>query len=241
MASFLFLLAGCAREQMGDCFKGRGGDAVEQRYLAPFTALVLNDKVDVTIAQDTTLTGPVVAVMAGRNELPNIRTEVRDGALHIGNNMRCNWVRDMAKRPVVRITVAHLDRILNTGIGDVTGITPFHGDHFRLEQWDGHGTVTLTLHVASCHVELHTGVGDAVLSGTADQAYYYVSTLARVDAHGLEAGQVLVNNSGTCDILCRATDTLVADIHAMGDVYFGGNPDVVQAHITGSGQLVPLP
>ncbi len=233
-------LAGCAREQMGDCFKGRGREVEEVRYLAPFTALVLNDKIDVVIAQDTTATAPRVVVKAGQHVVPNITTEVHDGALHISDRMRCNWVRSFRVRPVVHITVAALDRILNQGVGDVTAITPIRTAHLHLEQWDGNGKVTLHLQVGYCQVELHTGVGEVILSGSADQAYYYGSTLGRVDARSLVATNVRVNNSGACDMFCHATSELHVDIRSLGDVYYAGLPTHVSTTITGQGQLLPL-
>lgn len=236
----MVLLVGCKPERLGDCFTGRGRTSAEHRNLPLFTALVLEDKVDVVLAQDTTLTLPVVVVRAGHKVIPHIRTVVEDGALHISDRMRCHWVRDMRERPVVHITLPRLERIMNHGLGDVESITPIRGDRFALEQWDGHGTIRLELEVRYVQVELHTGVGDAVLSGTTQHAYYYTSTLGRIDARALRAEEVQLNNSGTCDMHCHATAALRADIRARGDVYYAGQPALVESTITGQGRLIAL-
>lgn len=241
ITTLALLFSGCAKEQMGDCFKGRGPEVEEQRLVAPFTALVLNDKVDVTIAQDTTVTSPVVVVKAGRNVVPNIGTEVRDGALHITDRMRCNWVRDLSQRPQVHITVARLERIKNQGVGDVTGITTIHGDRFEVKQWDGHGTVTLQLDVRNCHVELHTGVGETILTGRTDSAYFYSATTGRIDARALQAAHVHLHSAGVCDMYCHAAHSLDVELRALGDVYYAGTPAALSTTITGSGHLIHLP
>ena len=239
-SALVLLLAGCAREQMSDCFKGAGAVMEDRRDVAGFTRIEMNDEVDVRITQDTSLSMPEVTVMAGRNVVPNVKAEVESGTIRISNTMRCNWVRRLDERPLVNIRLPRLDGILNQGQGDLSSTNTIHGAEIRIEQWDGHGTIALHLDVGHCHVELHTGVGDVMLSGHAHSAYYYTATLSRVDAVELEASTVQVNCTGIPDLKCRATQTLNAELSSLGNVYYAGDPPVVQATVTGQGQLLPL-
>jgi hypothetical protein len=230
------LLASCAKEQRGDCFIGSGGPASELRSLPAFRSIVLDDRIDLELRQDSTAEHTVL-VEAGSNLLGRITTEVRDGELHIGSDLKCNWVRKL-DRPMVRLTFRHLDRITYRGVGDITATTPIRGRTFRLEQWDGHGTVRLQLHVDTAWIGLHTGVGDAVIGGSAGQLSLYTLNFGHIDAGSLDAREVLVNNSGSGDIRCRASDALFVQVRDVGDVYYGGDPPTMDALVVGSGRLI---
>jgi len=232
------LLAGCAKEQMGDCFTSTGPLTVEQRTVGDFRWIKLDDRIDLEIAQDTLIDAPRVVVEAGRNLLPRVVTELRDGGLYIGSDMRCNWVRDLKQRPRVRVTVRALDELVYSSVGDVTATTPLRGRTFRLEQWDGHGTVRLQLEVDTCWIGLHTGVGDAVITGNTHTAYLYTLNFTHIDARALATRQLFLNNSGAGDIRCRTQDAAFLQIRDVGDVYLGGDPPVVDLQRTGSGRLV---
>jgi hypothetical protein len=233
-------LSGCAKENMGDCFTSTGPWTMEQRSVPDFSIIKLNDRIDLVITQDSLAEAPTVTVEAGRNILPNVVTELRDGLLYIGNGMRCNWVRDLKERPLVRVTVRALDEIVYSGVGDVSATTPIRGSTFRLEQWDGHGTVRLELDVDTCWIGMHTGVGDAVITGRTHTAWYYTANFAHIDGQGLGARVVLLNNSGSGDIRCRASEALFAQVRNVGDVYYSGDPPVLDAVVLGPGRLVRL-
>lgn len=230
------LLASCAKEHRGDCFLGVGGHMSEVRTLSEFRSIVLEDRIDLELRQDSTAR-PTLVVEGGSNLLPRITTEVRNGELHISSDLKCNWVRKL-EHPKVRLTFPRLERITYRGVGDITAVTPIRGGTFRLEQRDGHGTVRLQLHVDTAWIGLHTGVGDAVISGTADQLSLYTLNFAHIDAGSLAAREVLVNNSGSGDIRCRASDALFVQVRSVGDVYYAGDPSILQAQLTGSGRLV---
>lgn len=238
IALWTLVLSGCAKERMDDCFTSTGERVVEQRSVPHFRIIKINDRVDLEITQDSTATSPTVVVEAGRNILPAVVTEMRDGMLYIGNAMRCNWVRRIGEKPLVRVTVRALDELVYSGVGDVRATTPISGRTFRLEQWDGHGTVRLRLEVDTCWIGLHTGVGDAVITGRTHTAHLYTLNFAHVDACALDARQVLVNNSGSGDIRCRAVDAVFAQVRNVGDLYVGGSPAVLDVVRSGNGRVI---
>lgn len=232
------VLASCAKEQRGDCFMGAGEPSSELRELSEFRSIVLDDRIDLELHQDTTAP-PSLLVEAGSNLLERITTEVRNGELYIGSDLKCNWVRKL-DRPKVRLTFPQVERITYRGVGDITATTPIHGRTFRLEQWDGHGTVRLQLHVDTAWIGLHTGVGDAHVSGSVGQLSLYTLNFGHIDAASLAAREVLVNNSGSGDIRCRVSDALFVQVRNVGDVYYAGDPPTVDALFVGSGRLLRL-
>ncbi len=238
IACLVLVLAACGKENRGDCFVGTGASASEVRTVPGFHSILLSDRIDLELTQDTAA-APSVVVEAGRNLLPRITTEVRNGRLHISSDLQCHWVRKL-ERPKVRISFPSLESITYSGVGDITATTPIRGRTFRLEQWDGHGTVRLELQVDTAWVGSHTGVGNAVLSGAAQQLSLYTLNFAHIDATSLSAREVLLNNSGSGDIRCRASETLFVQLLNVGDVYYAGDPTTVDARITGSGRLIRL-
>jgi len=240
IAVCMFFLAACAKEERGDCFVSAGALTTELRSVGDFHSIVLDDRIDLVLTQDS-LAESSITVEAGRNLLGRVHTEVRNGELRITSNLKCNWVRNLKERTVVHATFRQLERITYRSVGNITATTPIHGRTFRLEQWDGHGTVRLEVHVDTCWIGLHTGVGDAVVSGTVQQLSLYTLNFAHIDASSFTASEVLLNNSGSGDIRCRATEALYVQVRNTGDVYYSGEPAMLEAQLTGSGRLIKVP
>lgn len=240
IAVCMFFLAACAKEERGDCFISAGALATEVRSVGDYQSIVLDDRIDLVLTQDS-LAEPSITVEAGRNLLGRVHTEVRNGELRITSDLKCNWVRNLKERPVVNATFRQLERITYRSVGNITATTPIRGSTFRLEQWDGHGTVRLEVHVDTCWIGLHTGVGDAVVSGTVQQLSLYTLNFAHIDASSFTAREILLNNSGSGDIRCRATEALYVQVRNVGDVYYAGDPGTVEAQLTGTGRLIKVP
>lgn len=239
IGTLLLLLFSCNKENMGDCFISAGASASEVRSVPAFQRILLSDRIDMELTQDTSAE-PFVEVITGKNLLGRVSTTVVDGELRIGSGITCNWVRSLKERPLVRVSFKHLERLTFSSVGNVSATGPIHGRSFRLEQWDGHGTVRLDIHVDTCWIGLHTGVGNAIITGNAHKLDLYALNFGHIDAGGSHAAQVAVNNSGSGDIRCRATETLDVQVRNVGDVYFAGSPAHVNAQITGSGRLIRL-
>lgn len=237
--SLLLLLVSCKKENMGDCFISAGALASEVRTVPAFQRILLSDRIDLELTQDT-LAQPMVEVITGKNLLDRVSTTVVDGELRIGSGITCNWVRNLKERPLVRVSFGHLERLTYSSVGNVSATGPIHGRSFRLEQWDGHGTVRLDVHVDTCWIGLHTGVGNAIITGSAHKLDLYALNFAHIDAEGFPAAQVAVNNSGSGDIRCRATDALDVQVRNVGDVYYSGELSHLNAQLTGSGRLIRM-
>ena len=232
------LLAGCEREQWDDCITSAGPGRVEERTLATFTAIDLNDKVDLVFEHRASNT---VAVEAGRNLLGQVETEVDGGTLYIRNGNRCNWVRSFKPRITVRVPVDQVETLTVRGTGNVRCTDTIIRPHFSLQQWSGVGTVHLLLDVGTLECGLHTGAGDAVLEGRCNgTADLFSGIMGPIDASRLRTRFVNVNNSGVADIRCWATVWLNAQISNVGDVYYRTETVNITSSISGTGRLIPF-
>lgn len=233
----LLLLTACEREQMNDCVTSTGPLRTEERSVGSFTAIELNDRIDLVIEPRATGT---VAVDAGRNLLGQLVTEVKDGVLVIRNDMKCNWVRSFKPRIAVRVPSSGLRSLTLQGTGNVSCADTIVGDYFEVVQWEGEGSTALLLHTLNTNIALHTGAGQLTLRGITSAAYLFSGIMAPIDASGLRADDITVNNSGVADIRCRATQSLDVQLLDAGDVYYYGAPATITSTITGSGRLIRM-
>ncbi|HQV52536.1 MAG: DUF2807 domain-containing protein [Flavobacteriales bacterium] len=232
------LLAGCQQEQLDDCITRAGQEREEIRMLESFTTVDLNDRIDLVLEERSSHT---ISITAGRNLLDQVSTEVRDSVLYITNGNRCNWVRSFKPRITVGVSIADVAKLILRGTGNVTNSDTLVRDHFSIDQFNAQGTTTLTVDVNTLDVDLHTGAGDIKLYGRCDQvANLYSGIMSPMDASGMSARFVNVNNSGVSDIRCWATEGLTVQLRDVGDVYYRDVPlSFLETDITGSGELIP--
>ncbi len=231
-------LAGCAREQWDDCLTSTGPMHREERALASFHAVDVADRIDVVLEDRAVGT---VALDAGRSLLPQLETVVENGVLVVRNGNRCNWVRSYRPRITLFVPVRGVERLVLRGSGAVSGTDTIRCERFVVEQWGGEGTVSLCLEVEHLSCALHSGVGDAILRGRCNAvADLYSGVLGAIDASGLRAAVVNVNNSGVADIRCWSEDRLAVQVLSRGDVYYRGAPAIIEQDIRGGGGLYRL-
>ena len=227
-------LVGCRREQWDDCITSTGSTRTETRELQAFDAIEVKDRIDLVLEARP---AGSVAIEGGANLLGQVITEVKDGTLQISNEMRCRWVRSFKPRITVHVPIGDLCRVTLRGTGDLRCADTLRCDYFLLEQWGAEGSTELKVNVDRLDIALHTGAGDALVSGLCASTGLYCGIMAPLDARALRADTVRVNNSGVADVRCWAVHHLEAEVRSAGDVYYRGDPDVYSS-VTGSGRLI---
>ena len=236
-ASVLFLLAGCNREHAPDCFQSAGVFDTAYHSLSEFTSIELNDYIHYELC-DTSYYG--VMIVGPRNLLPEISAVVEEGELTVRNNNRCNFVRSYKNRITVRICASSFADIQNYSTGDVNSVNTIGGKRFSLDNRGAAGVQTLELRCDTVNIASHTGVSDAILSGECDVVQLFNQGLGEIDATALSANYAFVNNSSLNDVYVKAHNYLFAFIQYSGNIFYSGNPDVIDTDITGEGELVPF-
>lgn len=238
MALFMVLLfTGCQKENMGDCFKSTGSVTTEMRSLPTFKYLEVEDNVNVQILFGDDFQAEIEA---GKNLLSLIETEVRDETLFIRNNNKCNWVRSYKVPVKVTLYCGQLESIIARGYGEIETLDTVRTDEFLVEQWLASGIVKLRLNTPSVFLKSNTGPADFECSGTVDYLYAYNSSQGIFKLAEIQARKALIWNTGVGDIHVNVSDSLEMLIDRIGDIYFTGNPDYVEATITGSGEAIPF-
>jgi hypothetical protein len=172
--------------------------------------------------------------------MKGITTEVEDGVLKIRDENQCNWVRSYKKEINIYLQCRELSKIIYSGAGNVTGMNTIVSDSMEYDFWSGSGVISMDIQCRLLHANMHTGPGDAILTGTAQSAYYYSNGNGKLKCDGLKAEHVDFDWVSTNDCWINCSNDLTGTIGYIGNVYYTGNPAVIQVQEKDQGQLIPF-
>jgi hypothetical protein len=232
------IIASCNNEDSPDCFKKAGEDAILIRETGEFNEIKYIEYIETELVQDTLC---FVELIGPENLLKKLKTANENGTLLIENENTCAFVRDMSRRPRLRIHVKALQAIyIHDGAGDIFCDGPLQGDSIFVECKHGNGPVNLNLNYRKGVFQFHTGACDLNLSGSVEIAELYNNGYGLMDASALTTERAFLNNSSINDVLVHADEYLYVAIYNSGNVYYKGNVSSVDLSINGSGQLLRM-
>lgn len=210
------------------CKQDPGILITEDRSLPSFTTLELGGAGKVLITQDTTYD---IRIEAGDRLMNYIETEVTNGKLRIWerSNRFHNW------KPVrYFVSTAYLDRIVLAGSGEITG------NNFQTQDLDlilaGSGRIYVAVDPAHIKAEI-TGSGQIDVTGTTQTLDLRITGSGDFEGRSLTTDTADVAITGSGRAVVNTTEALFAKISGSGDIWYYGNPPVVETNITGSGTI----
>jgi len=231
----MIALASCDKEHLFDCLKSSGSIIKENRTSSDFQRIDVFNNADVLITQDTSC---FIEAEAGEHIIGGITTAVSDGILTVRNENKCNWVRSYAKTITVHVHVRNLEVIHHHGSGEIISLNSITSTRIDLNVWSS-GNINMQLNTDSCFLRQHTTVGDLTVSGYSGYCYTYNNGNGFLYGKNFTAESADVMHSGTGDIYLQVVQSLYAQIHDSGNLYYGGHPHVTSS-ITGSGTIIPF-
>jgi hypothetical protein len=204
-----FLIASSACRHLGKGgVQGSGVRKTETRDLAPFKSIQTAGSYDVSI---TCQQAQRFEIEGDDNILPLIKTEVRDGVLHIHTDSGYN----ATKAVVVRVAVPDLERFSSAGADNVQ-IDKLKNDKLTLSS---SGAAKMKASGATKSVDI-TSNGAGLIDT--------VTLLA-------ERGKVTVAGAGNVEVF--ASQQLDVSVSGIGNVTYYGNPPVVNKSVSGIGSV----
>jgi hypothetical protein len=180
-------------------------------------------------------------VKAGSNLLSKIGTKVNEqGQLEIRNDNSCNWVRSYETPIDVFLDFVKLDSLEYRSTANVTNEGTLFLDTLKLDILEGAGRVELNLDAHIIYCGLPNGTADVILKGFCEISYLYSAGFGLIDNRDLVSKFVYVNNKSSNDLYLQATTELGATIENIGNIYYSGNPPVVNFKQIGTGKLIKL-
>ncbi len=232
------LLLSCEKSPLSDCFNSTGPITTVEREVDNFNSILLRHNVNLHLRQAGK---NKITVKAGSNLMKKIRTEVNEnGQLEIRNDNSCNWVRSFEIPIDVYLDFVKLDSIEYRSVGDLLSEETLFLDTLKLDVLEGAGKIELQLNARIIYCGMPNGTADVVLKGFCQISYLYTTGLGRIDNRGLHSKYVYVNNKSSNDVYLQATVELGATIENIGNIYYSGNPPVINLNQIGTGKLIKL-
>lgn len=205
-AALIFTFSAC--RYLGKGVQGSGVRKTEKRDLGSFTAIQASGayEMKVTCQQSASF-----EIEGDDNILPLIKTEVRDGVLHVHNEKSYNPSTVI----VIRIGLADLNRFASNGAGDVS-ITNVKNDKLSINS---------------------TGATKIKAEGQTKFAEITVPGAAKIDASSLRVERAAVTVTGAAQVDVYASQQLDVTVSGVGQVTYSGNPPVVNKNVTGLGTV----
>lgn len=198
-----------------------------------FIAMNISGKVYVTQGNKNE-----VIVEADRDDMENIRTEVRSGRLSISTRDNGRWFRwgdGLDGKVNVYITVKDLRGVSVSGSGDVISQNTIKADDFEASI-SGSGDIEIELDSRNVQSRI-TGSGNIELKGSAQRARLGISGSGKYFAEELKVDDYEVTISGSGRASINTNGELDVRISGSGSVYYSGEPTGVNTNVSGSGRV----
>ena len=210
----------------GPSVAGSGVRTSVSRTVSAFDRVDIGGEYDVVIRVGAATS---VVLEGDDNLLPLIRTEVRDGTLHIDSE------EDLRSREPIRIAigVAALNGVHSGGSSDVA-VRDVRSEAFDVRV-SGSSELTANGDFGDLSASI-SGSGEIHMSGTADRVDGDVSGSGELNLLEVRARSARVDVSGSGGATVQVSERLDAKVSGSGDVRYRGEP-AAQADVSGSGTV----
>lgn len=228
------LLASCTGTS---CPITTGANSTEIRSLPSFNTIVVQGKLHLILTQDSL---QQVAVTTGKNFQKGISMNVNQETLTIHDNNRC-VLQDPSEWTNVYISSGELKAITCYGSGDITSTNTLKADVFTVDCWYGTENIQLDMQANALYAIARHESATIRITGNADSAYIYCGEASAVDLSRFLTQAVAIDSKTIRDISVNVSRALHANIVYRGNVYYKGNPAVIDTLITDAGRLIHIP
>ncbi|MGZ5481650.1 MAG: head GIN domain-containing protein [Pyrinomonadaceae bacterium] len=205
-ATALFAFSGC--RHLGKGVQGSGVRKTEKRDLPAFKSIETSGAFAIRV---TCQQAASFEIEGDDNLLPLVKTEVRNGVLHIFNDGSYTATQAI----IVRMALPDLEAISSTGAADIQ-VTNVKNDQLTIS-WQGAGRIEATGETKFISIS-STGAG-------------------KIDTSRLTAERAKVSVTGAAQVDVHASQQLDVTVSGVGQVTYYGNPGVVNKSVTGLGSV----
>lgn len=203
---------------IGTCFAGNN-EKTQTRKVDGYNAIKVSTGIDLYLTMGTE---EEVKIIADDEIIDDIKTEVKDGTLHIymKQNNWFNWGGNKTRKAYV--TINELIKLQASSGSDVKTENTLKGESLEVKASSG-SDVTLDVYYKNLSVDTSSG-SDAKLSGKTKTFTAEASSGSDIKAHNLEAKICKLKASSGSDITVTVTDELYAKASSGADIRYSGNP-----------------
>ncbi|MCY1721053.1 DUF2807 domain-containing protein [Prolixibacteraceae bacterium Z1-6] len=196
-------------------------DETQVRKVEGFNAIKVSTGIDLYLKMGSS---EEVKIVADDDIIDNLKTEVKDGTLHIymKKNNWFNWGGNQTRKAYV--TVNELVALHASSGADVRTENTIKGESLAVKASSG-SDVVLDIFYKNLSVDTSSG-SDATISGKAKTFKAESSSGSDIKAKDLEAKIGKLSASSGSDITATITDELYARASSGSDIKYYGNPQI---------------
>lgn len=196
-------------------------DKTQVRNVKSFDGIKVSTGIDLYLTMGNS---EEVKIVADEDIIDDIKTEVKDGTLHIytKKNNWFNWGGNKTRKAYVSVT--ELNRLHASSGSDVVSENTLEGDRLEVKASSG-SDVKLDVIIKNLSVDASSG-SDAKLSGKSKTFEAEASSGSDIKAQNLEAKIGKLRASSGSDISVTITDELYARASSGADIRYYGNPQI---------------
>lgn len=212
----------------GAGIKGEGPTVEKTLNVGDFEGIAMSVGGDTYLTQGGTAS---VKVKGQQNVIDNLKTEVRNGVLHVKFDKS---VRNYDKLEF-EITVPTLKEVSVAGSGNVVSRSDFKNLNDVRVAISGSGDIQLSLSAQNVKSSI-AGSGNMQLKGSTNSLDISIAGSGDLNADGLQAQTATVSISGSGNSEVNVQQDLDVRVAGSGDVYYRGRPSV-RSKVSGSGNV----
>lgn len=237
---FLFFIS-CTKDAINSCFTGNGKIKTETRVLNPFSELLTNGRMQITVISDTL---NFVEINAGDHVMPYIKTDVVKSTLQVDYQAKCAAIKGYKHIPELKIHVKDVNQIQHFGSEPLQIIYSKPNDTLRVYS-EGSGDITFNGSVYQLQLSAH-GFLSAQLQGTCKRCTLWLSGSTYIYAKTFNVTDFLfVDSYAVTHAYCLASSNqfFSCNIHDSGNIYLYGHPQTIQnySNLNSTGKLIVNP
>lgn len=222
LLSVLLLSFSSCRFFGGKRIYGEGGWTAEQRRLSPFDGIDVSGALEVQVVQGAQ---QEVRIEADENLLPYIRTEVRNGMLHIGTKSGVNLRPTKTMKLVV--TAPEFRDISASGAVHISSLGEIASRNDLSLEASGASSIDLSVQATELHGDI-SGASHLSLKGKAQKFSLEASGASHADCLDLLSDESTLDVSGACEAKVYANRQLNVEASGASHVAYRGNATIDQ-------------
>ena len=225
----LVIPGGCVFRNM----EGNGLLVKQERQLGDFNQIHLSGPMNVYLTQDKTAS---VMVHADENLTDLIRTTIDNNNILVVDWDAPEDTKVKLKNQVdVYINYKNIHTLKNALVGNLECLSSINVDSLHIQSTSvGKMNLIISCHTLTTNL---SGVGNATLSGNADEVIIQNSAVGNLKAFELLVNRLIIKHKGVGNVEVNAEKEINIYASGVGNLYYSGNAEVGEFKVNGTGKV----
>ena len=226
-----FLIVSCEMDKYADSI-------TEVRYDFDLVRMInVKNDINVILVQDSL---NYISVSAPEEMQELVKPEFKGDTIALTNNNKGKILNRYGYEVTVEVHFTDLKVLFLQGGGKISNIDTIQLDYLGIWTNGAIGQMHMNCEIGNIHLGLSTGNIEMVLKGKTDFLEIWTTSYVVMDFLKLDSKKVSIRNNSPTDCYVNVQEHLVSNVQSVGNVYYKGNPPVLEIKETGKGKTIKL-